>query len=240
MGDPDIRWGGNEMGFGAPDLWTVVDATRADVYWGDDVEALAGEGCYLPAEMDTPINAAGWFWHPDAARHIRSLDELLGVYYRSVGHGANLLLNLAPNRAGRLEEAEVERLCALGDAIERRFGRPVASATDGTGVLEIALPAPTVIARFEAMEDLRNGEHVQEWVLEADMGQTRAGQPAWHRLAAGNTLGHKRLGDIAPIRTRRVRLRVLRERGPAGLRSLRLFAPEAIDVARTTDGSGHS
>jgi alpha-L-fucosidase len=100
-------------------------------------------------------------------------------------------------------------------------------------VLEIALPAPTLIARFEAMEDLCDGQHVQEWVLEAGMGQTRAGQPAWHRLAAGYALGHKRLGDIAPIRTQRVRLRVLRERGPARLRSLRLFVPEAIDGART-------
>jgi alpha-L-fucosidase len=175
MGDPDIRWGGNETGFGAPDLWTVVDATRADVYWGDDVEALAGEGRYLPAEMDTPINAAGWFWHPNTTPQIRSLDELLGVYYRSVGHGANLLLNVAPNRAGRLEEAEVERLRALGDAIERRFGRPVASATDGADMLEIALPAPTVIARFEAMKDLQDGEHVQEWVLEDASGHRYLG-----------------------------------------------------------------
>ena len=124
MGDPDVRWGGNELGYGDPDLWTTVDDSRLDVLWENPRRAVPKPGIYLPAELDTTINRAGWFWHPDTTNQIKSLDELIGVYYRSVGHGANLLLNLAPNRDGRLEEAEVERLLELGDEIRRRFGPP--------------------------------------------------------------------------------------------------------------------
>ena len=225
MGDPDIRWGGNELGYGDPDLWTVIDDTRASVHWENPRRPLAPSGVYLPAELDTTINHAGWFWHPGTADQIKSLDELIGVYYRSVGHGANLLLNLAPNREGRLEDAEVERLLELGREIRRRFGNPVGSAGPGGGELEIVLDRPALVARFEAMEDLSMGESVAEWVVEAQVGQDGLGRPAWHRLASGYALGHKRLGDFPPIRSARFRLRVTAARGEPRLRSFKVFAP---------------
>lgn len=253
MGDPDVRWGGNELGYGDPDLWTAVDENRLDVLWESPHRPLPAEGRYLPAELDTTINRAGWFWHPGTTNQIKSLEELIGVYYRSIGHGANLLLNLAPNREGKLEEAEVERLLELAAEIRRRFGSPVAEASRvvgedgggaegrggeggseegggrgenrGTAELEVVLDKPALVARFEAMEDLREGEKVLEWVLEAQVGQDGLGRPAWHRLAHGYALGHKRLGDFPPIVASRFRLRAVRSRGEASLRSLRLFAP---------------
>jgi len=84
MGDPDIRWGGNESGFGSPDLWSTVNTSRRDVLWTSEEYALPDAGQYLPAEMDTVINRAGWFWHADSASKLRSLEELVGVYYRAV------------------------------------------------------------------------------------------------------------------------------------------------------------
>jgi alpha-L-fucosidase len=223
MGDPDTRWGCNESGYGSPDLWTVVDASRWETVWGE--ADLTPPGVYMPAEMDTTISRAGWFWHEGAGDRIKGLDELLGIYYRSVGHGANLLLNLAPNRDGLLEEAEVERAAALGEAVRRRFGAPLGSAGPGVGALEVHLPEPVLAARFEAMEDLSQGETVLEWVLEAQVGHHRHGR-AWHRLAEGRALGHKRLGDFAPIAARRFRLWAPRSRGPARLRGLRIFGVE--------------
>jgi alpha-L-fucosidase len=223
MGDPDIRWGGNESGFGSPDLWTAVDATRRDVCWMSEDYALPAAGRYLPAEMDTVINRAGWFQHADSTTTIRTREELVGVWERSVGHGANLLLNLAPNQQGRLEEAEVARLLELRAELDGRYGRPLGEATDGADVLEIALAQPALVSRFEAMELLAEGERVLEWLLEAQVGKDGLGQPAWHRLASGRMLGHKRLGAFAPIRARRFRLRVTQAQGEARLRRLRLF-----------------
>ena len=221
MGDPDIRWGCNESGYGSPDLWTVVDASRWETVW--EGGPFPSPGVYLPAEMDTTINRAGWFWHEGAQAQIKEPAELLGIYYRSVGHGANLLLNLAPNRDGRLEEAEIGALQALGAEIRRRWAAPLGTAGPGLGALEIELPEAELVSGFEAMEDLSAGEGVLEWVLEAQVGSTRHGA-AWHRLASGYALGHKRLGDFAPIRARRFRLWAVRSRGgPGRLRRLRLF-----------------
>lgn len=220
MGDPDIRWGCNETGFGSPDLWTVVDPSRRETV--ENPAFLSLPGTFLPAEMDTTINRAGWFWHAGSQARIRSVRELLGVYYRSVGHGGNLLLNLAPSTEGLLEEAEVERLMELAGEIRRRFGTPLGQAGPGTGGLEVVLPQAELVSRFEATEDLSQGETVLAWVLEADMG-SHHGVTVWHRLASGNALGHKRLGDFAPIVARRFRLWAPKSRGPARLRSLRLF-----------------
>ncbi|GCE45376.1 alpha-L-fucosidase [Thermosporothrix hazakensis] len=223
MGDRTVRWGGNEEGFGPPDLWLTIDEKNQRALPEDSQQALPETARYIPAEMDTVINRSGWFWHPNSQEQLRSLDELVGVYYRSVGHGANLLLNLAPNRQGLLDEHDVQRLMELRHEIDRRFAHPVGSAENGTDMLEITLDKPALVTRFAAMEDLQQGEHVLEWRLEAEV-ETYHTSP-WHLLASGNALGHKRLGDFAPITSRHFRLRVLRAYGQPRLRSLTLYAP---------------
>lgn len=215
MGDPDIRWGGNETGFAPSHLSNLVEGTLPD---GTNAQI------YRPVEVDTTLCQSHqqlWFWHPDSAQHLRSLDELLGVYYRSIGHGANLLLNVAPSAAGVLEKTEVDHLLAFTTEIQRRFGTPLATVEQGEQVLEMTLEHPTLVTRYLAMENLRRGEHIQEWVLEAESEDS--GKPYWNSLVSGTTLGHKRLGDIAPIVAQRFRLRVIRSSGPARLRRLQLF-----------------
>ena len=69
MGDPDIRWGCNETGFGSPDLWTVVDPRRHETV--EDAALLHEPGVYLPAEMDTAIHRAGWCWHEGSQAGVR-------------------------------------------------------------------------------------------------------------------------------------------------------------------------
>src|SRR6266700_349610 len=86
MGDPDICWVGNENGFAPSAISNNVTVQQG----------MSTTQVYLPFEVDTPICTQRWFWHADNAEYIRSLPELIGVYYRSVGHGGNLLLNLAP------------------------------------------------------------------------------------------------------------------------------------------------
>ena len=212
MGDPDIRWVGNESGFAPYTLSNVVTMQQGQR------ETLM----YQPFEVDTPICAQRWFWHKDNAAYIRSLTELIGVYYRSVGHGGNLLLNLAPTHEGLLAEDEVARLQELAGEIKKRFGGPVGSAEHGEAILEIELPQPMLLTRFLAMEDLSDGEHIRAWQLEAE--NEDRGVAIWDYIASGSTLGHKRLSDFAPIVTRRVRLRVLRADGQARLRCLQVFA----------------
>lgn len=94
----DVTWAGSEKGFAKNyPLWNA----RGDKW--------------ISLEADTPINKRGWFWHPGQGNAVKSPEHLMDVYLSSVGRGANLILNLAPNRDGRLDPADVAALDAFGD-----------------------------------------------------------------------------------------------------------------------------
>ena len=65
---------------------------------------------WVPAECDVSIRRGKWFWHPDDEESLLSLKELKDIYYRSVGHGTNLLLNVPPDNRGLIPEADAARL----------------------------------------------------------------------------------------------------------------------------------
>ena len=94
----DAIWGGSEKGFVKYPLWN-----NSNKHW-------------LSLEGDTPINHAGWFWHPGQSGKVKTPEHLMNVYLSSVGRGANLILNLAPDRDGVLDKADVESLLTFGAA----------------------------------------------------------------------------------------------------------------------------
>ncbi len=95
-GRGDVTWGGSEKGFVKYPLWNT------------------NGNKWLSLEGDTPINHRGWFWHPGQGGHVKTPEHLMEIYLSSVGRGANLILNLAPNRNGRLDEADVASLKVFG------------------------------------------------------------------------------------------------------------------------------
>lgn len=57
---------------------------------------------WIPSESDVSIRP-GWFYSPDTDDRIKSLDELMNIYYTSVGRNSNLLLNIKNrDRSGRI------------------------------------------------------------------------------------------------------------------------------------------
>lgn len=99
----DACWGGSEEGFVPYPCTNLIHKGTPQERW-----------CIL--EGDTPINKAGWFWHPNQHNSVKSPQRLMQVYLDSVGHGANLILNVAPNRDGELDPADVRSLLAFGEA----------------------------------------------------------------------------------------------------------------------------
>ena len=104
----DVVWGGSEKGFVKYPLWNVQSNK------------------WISLEGDTPINGRGWFWHPGQANNVKSPEHLMQVYMSSVGRGANLILNLAPNRDGRLDAADVASLEAFGRMRSRLLAKDYA------------------------------------------------------------------------------------------------------------------
>ncbi|WP_456289307.1 alpha-L-fucosidase [Paenibacillus sp. AK002] len=203
MGRPTIRWVGNEDGVAPYPCWNTATTAKESMFTSDMMTWMEGTPSWVPAECDVPIRKLHWFWHPDDEASLRSLEEVLDIYYRSVGHGATLLLNISPDNRGLLPEADVERVIEFGDEIRRRFGQPVGQ-TSGEGTelllkLEHIQPVNHVII----MEDIAHGERVREYVLEA------FSHGEWKELVRGSAIGHKKIDRFDTVEADQLRVRIL-------------------------------
>ena len=202
MGQPTIRWVGNEDGVAPYPCWNTESAAKISMYSNESVDWLPGTPEWLPAECDVPIRKKHWFWHPNDEESLLSMDELMDIYYRSVGHGTNLLLNISPDDRGLVPEVDANRLLEFGAEIKRRFSNPLGS-TSGTGTeLELMLESETMINHISIMEDIAFGERVRKFEVEAYVNGE------WISIAAGTAIGHRHIKQIVPIKTRRLKLKV--------------------------------
>lgn len=217
LGEPDFRWVGNEDGLAPDPCWNVVrtpeETSNTKLLFDRFRDSFPH---WLPAECDARIRA-NWFWHPDDLHTLKSVERLVNMYECSVGRGANLLLNVAPDDRGLLPETDVERLLAMAAEIDRRYGSPVATAVGPAGELSLQLGRPRPINAMSAREDLREGEHVREWRLLARI----AGR--WEGVAVGSALGHTRITRFPTVVADAVKLEVRRSDGEAVLRRLDIF-----------------
>ena len=115
----DVVWGGSEKGFVKYPCWNVINMDKQGEKW-------------ISLEADTPINGAGWFWHPGQNARVKSPEQLMQVYYDSVGRGANLILNLAMDRSGRLDPADVAALNSLAEMRRRLLSHDFAAGAEAS------------------------------------------------------------------------------------------------------------
>jgi alpha-L-fucosidase len=137
---PDIRWVGNEKGVAGDPCWHTIDSGNAAP--GDADQALLNSGSrsggrWLPAECDVSIRP-GWFYHESEDASVRSPENLLDLYFQSVGRGASLLLNLPPDRRGLVHERDCHSLETFRTRVDAIFshnllagGHATASNTRG-------------------------------------------------------------------------------------------------------------
>lgn len=194
MGDPDIRWVGNEDGLAEDPVLYVSDWTPNDMHTD---ATLAFEPRYLPPECDVSLRH-GWFWQPNDEP--KTLEHLLAIHYRSVGLGANLLLNVPPNRAGLIDRADLARLDEYAAALEGRFRTASAAALTplGDGVWQAEFESDATIDHLEIIEDLVAGQRISGH-------RVRVGE---HVVCEGGTVGIRRLHafGVRTVRTLRIEL----------------------------------
>jgi alpha-L-fucosidase len=234
---PDVRWVGNEKGVAFETSWnpisldgyypghpayTRIAAGRAD---GND---------WVPPEVDVSIRP-GWFYHPAEDARVASVDELVRIYEQSIGRGANLLLNIPPDRRGLIPDIDAERLEAFGRRIAATYRTDLArSATvrgDGTRGGDSRFSGSRVAdgdaATYWATDDgVSTGSVELAWsrpvrldrlvIQEAiSLGQRVESwvieaeiDGAWHGVASGTTIGYKRIATFPALTTSRVRVRI--------------------------------
>ena len=192
-----LRWVGNEAGYAPYPAWQTVK--RADAATGIATAAHSDPDgdVWLPMECDTTLLDHKWFWGQNTDHMLKSLDQLMDIYYKSVGRGCVLLLNSTPDTSGLIPAAHVQRYKEFGDEITRRFGKSLGEAHGQGEIVELDLGQPQAINHVITMEDIREGQRVRAYRLE---GFT-AGN--WQVLVSnGSSVGHKRI-DVFPARSYR-------------------------------------
>jgi len=221
---PDVRWCGNEAGDTRPDEWSVVprallDAERtaarsqradepgfARLARSDDRDlgsraAIAGHEddlVWFPAEVNMSIRP-GWFHHPAEDGAVRPADELYSLYLRAVGGNSCLLLNVPPDRGGRLCDADVAVLAELGRRIADLRARRIEFPSGGA---ILAFDGPRSIEAVILGEDIAAGQRVERVVVHG----RRDGR--WLPLAAAGTVGYQRILPFPPARVEALRIEI--------------------------------
>ncbi|PYI56557.1 alpha-L-fucosidase [Paenibacillus flagellatus] len=218
MGDPNFRWVGNEDGLAPVPCWNVVDSTEISILT-DASEKLA-ERLWLPAECDVQMRE-NWFYSDSDAHTLKSLDELMGMYYSSVGRGANLLLNVGPDREGRLPAIDTERLLEFGAEIRRRFGSPIATFADfelRDGKWVYTAEKPHLIDHIVIEEELTDGEAVRSFAVSIVTAKSRR----MCRMYEGRNIGHKAIVRLPAVKASGVVLDITESDGEPKIRSISL------------------
>jgi alpha-L-fucosidase len=135
-GGPDIRWVGNERGYAAPTQWATMDRDAfypgySGPRFGELNTGKEGGTHWLPAEVDVSIRP-GWYYHAAEDDKVKSVEHLLKIYYESVGHSANLLLNFPVDRRGLVHENDAKALRAMTAILEETFAEDLARARQAT------------------------------------------------------------------------------------------------------------
>ncbi|GBG07573.1 alpha-L-fucosidase [Paenibacillus agaridevorans] len=218
LGRPTIRWVGNEDGVAPYPCWNTAETAKVSMFTKDMLTWLPDTPGWVPAECDVPIRELHWFWHPDDEHSLKSLDRLIDIYYRSVGHGTNLLLNISPDDRGLLPDPDVKRLLELSGEMRRRFSNPIGE-TSGTGeTVSLEWKQAETFDHVVIMEEIAEGERIREYTLEARV------DGKWVRLATGSAIGHKKIDRVGPVHADGLRLRVMSSVGTPLIRRLGCYA----------------
>jgi alpha-L-fucosidase len=255
---PDLRWVGNESGFADETCWATYDPAGED--GGPPAPGYtryreAGTGHrnashWLPAECDVSLRP-GWFWHERENTRVKTPEQLFDLYCRSVGRGASFLLNVPPDRRGRLHETDVGALRRFGDLLRATFrtnlcagarltasnvrGRDPAYAPerllddrrDTCWATDDAVTTPELlIDRREASPF--NLVRLREKIALGQRVETfalDAWQDAqWREIAAATSIGSCRLVRLKePVTARRLRLRITKSAACPALAEFGLY-----------------
>ena len=210
-GDPtlvDVRWVGNEKGVAGDPCFATIKASSLENGIISALNSGDPDGeCFIPAETDVSIRP-GWFYHADQDEDVRSLPNLVNLWFNSVGRNAGWLLNIPPDRRGLLHENDVEALRQLGEFLKNAFAEDLlhgAKKTTSSDSKELVLEL-NESREFNCIilsEDISLGQRIHGYELLAELeGEEKI-------IASGRCIGYKQAIYLEePIKAEKIILRI--------------------------------
>lgn len=252
-GGPGCRWVGNEKGFAGATNWSFLRKGEVHPGYDKSYELQYGHpdgNQWVPAECDVSIRP-GWFYHPEEDDRVKSPDQLVDLYYRSVGHNATLLLNFPVDRRGLIHPVDSANAVRFHEMIQQqlktnlvagmipkvsneRGGDFVASAlTDDNFDTYWATEDGVTTANIEFSFDTptrMNRMMLQEYI---PLGQRVKAfvveyldKDTWLPVKLNEettTIGYKRLLRFETVETKGIRIRITDARGPLCLSNVGVY-----------------
>lgn len=252
-GGPGCRWVGNEKGFAGATNWSFLRKGEVHPGYDKSYELQYGHpdgSQWVPAECDVSIRP-GWFYHPEEDDRVKSPDQLVDLYYRSVGHNATLLLNFPVDRRGLIHPVDSANAVRFHEMIQQqlktnlvagmtpkvsneRGGDFVASALtddnfDTYWATEDGITTADIEFSFDTLTRM-NRMMLQEYI---PLGQRVKAfvveyldKDTWLPVKLNEettTIGYKRLLRFETVETKGIRIRITDARGPLCLSSVGVY-----------------
>ena len=229
----DLRWVGTEAGNIGETNWSMMPGKGDTPYHMLHYGVEDGD-VWCPGETNTSIRP-GWFYHETENEHVKSLSKLMDTYYKSVGRNSCLLLNfpIAPN--GRIYPTDSLRGIAFKQMIDESFRDnlvlPSATPQRENGVVcyTLDIKEGESFNRFVAEEDIRYGQRVKKFSLEALVdGQWQSLKDELVEDGDGlTTIGHRRIICFPTVKATKLRFTITASRAEPVIKKLGVYhAPE--------------
>jgi len=250
---PHLRWVGNERGVAGETNWNTItpDTLFAGKSGIEALLNRGSENGtnWIPAETDVSIRP-GWFYHEEENNRVKSPEQLFDIYLSSVGRGSTLLLNIPPDKRGLFHEKDVQSLYGFKEMLKKELGHNLAykaktsatnfrgknskfsttNLTDGqsqtywatddkvtTGSIEVDLGKSATVKYILLQEYIELGQRVKAFTIEAlEPG-------GWKEVAAGTTIGYKRILKIEPVQTQRIRVKITEAKASLVLSNIEVY-----------------
>ena len=238
---PDARWCGNEKGFAGKTNWNTLDTAGFKPGAGAPPTDTLNEGniygkAWIPAECDVSIRP-GWFYHKEEDSLVKTPQQLFEIYLKSVGRGANLILNVPPDRRGLITQYDSASLMGFKELREESFANDLTKKsrqyfiynkktipikrldTEGSQSfqtitmtesqsIETAFNQPEKINCIVLKENLTNGQNCAKFTI-----QLLNKNHEMIREINGTTIGHKRIVTFPETKANFINLSVNEQKG---------------------------
>lgn len=231
---PDCRWVGNEKGYAGETNWNLLDTAGYTRGIGAPAMDTLNRGNYrgsqyIPAESDVSIRP-GWFYHQSENDQVKTPGQLMDIYLKTVGRGANLLLNVPPDNNGLIHEKDIAALMGfkksrsifekkdLLKGASVRISEPDKSAPDRLYSWYHILKSPVWINGLILQEDLQYGQKISE----ANINVSNRGETVYRTTIT--TIGSQRIILFPqPVEAGEVSVVITGSKGRPVMKAIRAF-----------------